>query len=277
LVGRWIVRGLLVGATTLMAAAAYTHSAGPPTGVTGSPADRGATCNQPGCHQSKSLNVKGGSVVIGGVPDSYVPGARYTLTVQVQKPGQSRWGFELTATNMANHRVGQFTITDKAHTRLVGTRITTPTATNPVYVEQSLSGTFARQRDAGPVWSFDWTAPASGVGLVTFYAAGNAANNNDQPTGDFIYTTSAKSAEGAPSIVYGDVDGDGQVTLADAILTLRIAIGLIPPTPTQLAAGDVAPVPGVMAGQRFGDGKITLADAIRVLARASGLAPDPFP
>ena len=39
------------------------------------------------------------------------------------------------------------------------------------------------------VFTFDWTPPATDVGIVRFYAAGNAANGNGQPTGDKIYTT----------------------------------------------------------------------------------------
>jgi hypothetical protein len=40
-------------------------------------------------------------------------------------------------------------------------------------------------------WSFKWTAPPTSTGKVTFYAAGNAANNDGAQTGDLIYTTSA--------------------------------------------------------------------------------------
>jgi MYXO-CTERM domain-containing protein len=47
-------------------------------------------------------------------------------------------------------------------------------------------------------WTVRWAAPASDVGPVTFYAAGNAANGDGEnmvmgvpsSAGDFIYTTS---------------------------------------------------------------------------------------
>lgn len=62
----------------------------------------------------------------------------------------------------------------------------------------------------------------------------------------------------------GDVDGDGKRSLSDVVLTLRIAIGLQPATPEQVALADVAPRPGV-EGRLYGDGKVTVADAIRLL------------
>ena len=39
-------------------------------------------------------------------------------------------------------------------------------------------------------WSFTWVAPATNVGNVTFYAAGNACNANGSDSGDHVYTTS---------------------------------------------------------------------------------------
>src|SRR5262249_13884214 len=49
----------------------------------------------------------------------------------------------------------------------------------------------------GTEWTFDWIAPNADVGPVTFYAAGNAANGDDIPLGDYIYTTIASI--GGPS------------------------------------------------------------------------------
>jgi len=39
-------------------------------------------------------------------------------------------------------------------------------------------------------FTFDWTAPSSNVGDVTFYFAGNASNFNGDEFGDYIYTGS---------------------------------------------------------------------------------------
>jgi hypothetical protein len=46
--------------------------------------------------------------------------------------------------------------------------------------------------NGGSTWTFQWVPPATGApAAVTIYAAGNAANGNGDPTGDYIYTTSA--------------------------------------------------------------------------------------
>lgn len=58
----------------------------------------------------------------------------------------------------------------------------------------------------------------------------------------------------------GDLTGHGDVTVADATLALRIAIGARAPTPEQVAAGDLN-----------GDGKVDVGDALLILRRALGL------
>lgn len=62
----------------------------------------------------------------------------------------------------------------------------------------------------------------------------------------------------------GDVNGDGRITVQDAILALRIAGGFIKPTPAMFAAADVAPLDNP-------DGKITIEDAVVILKVAIGL------
>ncbi len=58
------------------------------------------------------------------------------------------------------------------------------------YINHTTTGTNPSSAGTGS-WTFKWTAPAQSVGRVTFYAAGNAANNDSQTDGDSIYTTSA--------------------------------------------------------------------------------------
>src|SRR5262249_59953992 len=57
------------------------------------------------------------------------------------------------------------------------------------YIEHTFNGIQPTGSGEGS-WVFTWTAPATSVGRVTFYAAGNAANGNGGTSGDFIYTTS---------------------------------------------------------------------------------------
>ncbi|NJD92310.1 MAG: hypothetical protein FIA91_12505, partial [Geobacter sp.] len=65
----------------------------------------------------------------------------------------------------------------------------------------------------------------------------------------------------------GDVNGDGGVDLTDALLSLKISIGLVKPSSTQLVRGDVGPLTG---GAPKPDGKMDLGDALLTLKRAVG-------
>ena len=62
-------------------------------------------------------------------------------------------------------------------------------------------------------------------------------------------------------VVLGDFDGDGEITVSDALSALRIAAKLAPETPETLAIGDVD-----------GDGIITVSDALQILRVAAKLA-----
>ena len=59
----------------------------------------------------------------------------------------------------------------------------------------------------------------------------------------------------------GDMDGDGEITVADALKALRIAAKLVAPTEQDIALGDVD-----------NDGEITVADALKILRVAAKLA-----
>jgi subtilisin family serine protease len=67
----------------------------------------------------------------------------------------------------------------------------------------------------------------------------------------------------------GDVDGDGSVTVADALRVLRAAIGLAPWSATLLYTGDVAPL---VNGASASDRKIDIFDSLLILRKAVGLS-----
>ena len=48
------------------------------------------------------------------------------------------------------------------------------------------------------VFDFTWVAPSSSVGEVIMHAAGNAADGDLTPEGDYIYTTSATVPPATP-------------------------------------------------------------------------------
>ena len=65
---------------------------------------------------------------------------------------------------------------------------------------------------------------------------------------------------GFDPVKLGELDGDGKLTVSDALLALRAAAGLLAPTEAQTFAGDFD-----------GDGRITVADALSALRCAVGL------
>lgn len=72
-----------------------------------------------------------------------------------------------------------------------------------------------------------------------------------------------------PPLLLGDLNGNGKIDIADAVLALRIAVGSLVPDASQLRIADVAPKPGT-EGRALGDGKVTISDALRILKKAVG-------
>ena len=64
-----------------------------------------------------------------------------------------------------------------------------------------------------------------------------------------------------PLYTIGDLDEDGEITVADALAALRIAVGLAEPQGYQSQSADLD-----------GDNEITVSDALRILRKAAGFA-----
>ncbi|KAA3605030.1 MAG: hypothetical protein DWQ01_20750 [Planctomycetota bacterium] len=179
-----ISAGLTLAVSSSASAGLLLFSSGPPDGVAAEPP---SYTNCTVCHSGAEVNSGSGSLSIQNVPAEYVPGQVYSLTVEIDDPAAMRWGFEITAVDEAGTGIGSFTITDTTNTQF-------SSQAGREYVKQTGTGSFAGS--AGPQsWSFDWTAPAAGSGTVFFYAAGNAANDNSNSSGDMIYSAATSSAE----------------------------------------------------------------------------------
>ncbi len=148
------------------------------------------------CHFGNDLNDSGGSMKIIG-PDQYMPGQIYDISVDLERVGQSRWGFMLTVLDTLNNSAGQLILTDSVRTQLGA-------AIERTYVKHTSLGTDFATPDTAPGWSFQWMAPAEPIGLITMYAAGNAANSSGDPTGDFIYSVTLPMAQGMQTSVDND-------------------------------------------------------------------------
>ena len=114
-------------------------------------------------------------------PETYAPGDTLEIKIALARAGQMRWGFMITALDIRDSAAGQLVVSDSLRTRY-------GEAINRQYIKQTIPGSDARILDTAPGWSVLWVAPDTSVGDVIFYVAGNAANGDGLPTGDFIYT-----------------------------------------------------------------------------------------
>lgn len=169
------------------AGAAFGVSSGAPEGSTGAPNEE--TCIA--CHGG-AANSGPGRLRIEFGSASYTPGEKVRMRVVIEDPNARRWGFQLTARPESGPQssLGRLeTVNNQAQILRAGVL---------EWITHTLSGT--RLGASSPVtFEFDWTAPASDVGPVVFYAAANAANGNGASTGDRIYAATLRvAAAGAP-------------------------------------------------------------------------------
>ena len=96
------------------------------------------------------------------------------------------------------------------------------------------------------------------------YSVVRNVNGEDNMPGIIIYIFDLQifvpCGEGGGGLK-GDMDGDGEITVADALRALRIAAKLVAPTEQDIELGDVD-----------NDGEITVADALKILRVAAKLA-----
>lgn len=168
----------LVLAGALAAGSALAYPGGPPDGFAGNPPSYNSCVL---CHGDFELNSGNGGLELLGLPSAYAAGVTYDLTVRLRDPDQLRWGFELTVMGPGDQAAGTLTVTDATNTQL-----SDQAGTNPDFLKHRLAGTYAGTADGPVTWSFRWTAPLANT--ATFYLAGNAADDNDAPDGDYIYT-----------------------------------------------------------------------------------------
>ena len=153
------------------------YSGGSPGAKTGSPGDGESTCIQ--CHSGSAVTIVENWITTNIPASGYVPGETYTITATGTHNSVGKFGFELTAEDNANAKTGNFIITNTTETKLANSNSS---------VTHKQAGTTPSGNSRS--WSANWTAPATGNGDVTFYAAFNAANGTGSTSGDVIYKTS---------------------------------------------------------------------------------------
>jgi len=180
----------LVVCTTPLAIFAF--SSGPPIKRTGAAVDGGINCTA--CHRDgPPANQGGGRVTIRA--NAYTPGVKQNISVEVSDPVALRWGFQITARRVSDETKQAGTFTANANVRVRCDPDGRDAPCNGVleFASHTRPATIGGQGGA-KTFNIEWTPPGTDVGEIIFYAAGNAANNNNVNTGDHIYTTSVKIA-----------------------------------------------------------------------------------
>ncbi len=166
---------LLIAALTLISTQSSTHPNAPDWGYTGAPSEN--TCGKSTCHNN-TPNTGNGSVSITFNSQFYIPGNTYLVTVSTDEAGMGRFGFETNCLDASNVKQGTAALINTTNTSLNTTTL------NRWYVGHKSAGTTK-------TWTYNWTAPATNAGDLTFYVASLCANNNNNSTGDHCYTTTA--------------------------------------------------------------------------------------
>jgi len=175
-------RTILIVAICLFSITVFTYSSSPPAANAGDPGNGNCTS----CHGGSAITsgTAWSSIALTGLPNNgYVPGTTYTLTINGNSAATSKNGFQLTSLNSSNASAGTIS---------AGTGTGLQTSSGRTYLSQngSTSGS----------WSFNWTAPLSGTGTVTFYSAFNGSNSNSNTTGDNIYLKTFSISQASTNI-----------------------------------------------------------------------------
>lgn len=167
-----VALALLSGAGAAGAASFLpAYSMGPPPGHTGG-------FGEPTCIVCHSDSIEDGARVTLDVPASWKPGSSQTLTIEVEKEGVRRAGFQLAVRFEDGRQAGSLEPLDER------TQVTADSTKGVLYIMHTSAGT--RVPEPGTVtWSFRWTAPDSAAPVI-FHFAANATNDDDSEFGDEI-------------------------------------------------------------------------------------------
>lgn len=172
------------------------------SGVTKSTGPPGCHANEPP-NNSNCTSCHGGMInqgtaqvdlLLNGADTAYLPGHIYTFTVSVKKAGMLAAGFEFIALQDNNNTIspGSITLTDPARTQkidvnnphLLGCQLN-----QRVWVEHTFQGIMSNAQGES-AWSFQWQAPNTDVGSITFYLAALQSDFSGDETGDLVYAKS---------------------------------------------------------------------------------------
>ncbi len=175
----------------IVASPVFAFRGGPPAGFDGSTASGGNSCRA--CHGNA---IGTGSVQILNLPSTYAANVVYNISVRVADPVKLGAGFQLSVEDALGNFRGTVIASDPTNTQLnfSDTHFINHTGTG---VNNAVANWAANGQSA--TYNFQWQAPSFDAGVLRFWAAGNAINNNLSSSGDTIYLTSVDVDFGAPT------------------------------------------------------------------------------
>lgn len=193
----------------------------PGPGYTGAPGDSATGCIKSGCHTG-TPNSGTGSVKIaasGGM--TYVPGQAQQISVTIADSTEKKYGFQLSARVDSNPKTmgaGELVRDANGFTEVQcangssapATGCTANTGGSLEWVNHTVAGYNASNSTPGSyTYTFSWTPPATDVGTVTLYAAGEAVTGADVVTGTETYLATLQLSPVAPPAITGVVSDAG--------------------------------------------------------------------
>ncbi len=164
--GLTVATCILLGLPTL-SLISFSNQA--PTGKTGSPTD-GSSCVS--CHSTFAVQELNDIISTNIPQEGYISGETYSITVSgMGNSIAQKYGFSLTAEDASGNKIGSFTA-----------------GTNSV-VSGNHIGHKPASSSSTPSWTFAWTAPISGNGTITLYAACVIADGLGSSSNDAVVTS----------------------------------------------------------------------------------------
>lgn len=164
--------------TMMRPAPSHSYAEGAPPGFSGGFTEQ--SCDA--CHFHAAPNTGPGALTLEGVPDRFVAGEPYRVTISLTQPGMKLAGFQLTA-RFKEDGLQAGTLAKESSSDV---RVGIDTESDMQYAGQRREGATVVTPEASR-WTVIWTAP-SVMKTVVFHVAANAANGDERADGDYVYT-----------------------------------------------------------------------------------------
>ncbi|MFM9945561.1 MAG: choice-of-anchor V domain-containing protein, partial [Bacteroidia bacterium] len=214
-----LISGFAVATTLIMISAINKQtSTGAPSASTGAPDEQ--TCTMSGCHDDNTLNSGTAklTVEVGKFGANKTKGL--PIKIKMADAGKIRFGFQVTALDANNKKIGQFIVTDSIKTQVIGEKVG---IANREYLTYTYYGTMG-SKSGELEWEANWAPDELDLtkpGKVWFYVAALAANNDGQDKGDFTYTTTA-TASWETTLKKADLKRESNISVSIAQSELTI-------------------------------------------------------